>query len=344
MKTRIIDFYNDKEGFKECINSIKNNKIVVFPTETVYGIGSNALNKEGVLEIFKIKGRARDNPLIVHICDYDISKYANDINDDVYKLINNFWPGPLTIILKKKSIIPDETTGGKDTVALRMPNNKIALELIKKSGYPIAAPSANISGRPSGTNVNRCFQDLNGKVEFIINGFESEIGLESTVISMVNNDPIILRTGYISFEEIKKIIPSVKLYEKINEKIINEEVISPGLKYRHYAPKCEMVIVNSTRDKILGYLGEKSLIYKRIGILCINENFEFYKKFSAKINVINIGEKDNFREIGRNLFESIRKFDDFGCEFIISECFFQDFSNAVMNRLLKAASYNVITL
>lgn len=344
MYTKIIDFYKDKNGFQKCINAIKNNKVVVFPTETVYGIGANALKKEAVLKIFDVKGRAKDNPLIVHICDYDIEKYATNISDDVFKLMNNFWPGPLTVILRKKDIVPSETTGGNDTVALRMPNNEIALELIKKSGCPIAAPSANISGRPSGTNAKRCFEDLNGKVEFIIDGFDSEIGLESTVISMVDNNPIILRTGYISFEEIKRVLPNVKLYSRINEKILNGDVMSPGLKYKHYAPRCDMVVINSSKEKILNYLDEKNLIYNKIGILCINEHFEFYSKINEKNRVISVGEKGNFREIGKNLFESIRKFDDFGCEFIISECFFQDFSNAVMNRLLRASSYNVITL
>lgn len=345
MYTEVIDFYKNEDGFKRCVEAIKNNRIVVFPTETVYGIGANALKKEAVLKIFDVKGRARDNPLIVHICEYDIEKYATNISDDVFRLIENFWPGPLTLILKKKNIVPDETTGGKDTVALRMPNNEIALELIKQSGCPIAAPSANISGRPSGTNAKRCFQDLNGRVEFIINGFESEIGLESTVISMVDNNPIILRTGYISFEKIKQVIPNVKLYTKINEKILlSEDVISPGLKYKHYAPKCDMVIINSSKEKILNYLERINLIYKKIGILCVSEHFEFYKRGNVEVNVVSIGKKDDFKEIGKNLFESIRKFDDFNCDFIVSECFFQDFSNAVMNRLLRASSYNVITL
>lgn len=345
MYTEIIDFYKNKNGFYKCVNAIKENKVVVFPTETVYGIGGNALEKEAVLKIFEVKGRAKDNPLIVHICDYDVEKYATNISKDVFKLINNFWPGPLTIILKNKNVVSKETTGGKDTIALRMPDNEIALELIKKSGCPIAAPSANISGRPSGTNAKRCFEDLNGKVEFIINGFDSKIGLESTVISMVDNNPIILRTGYISFEKIKKVIPNVKLYSKINEKILqNEDVMSPGLKYKHYAPKCDMVIINSSKEKILNYLNEIKSIYRNIGILCVDEHLEFYKNFSENLNVINIGKKHNFTEIGRNLFESIRKFDDFNCDFIISECFFQDFSNAVMNRLLRASSYNVITL
>lgn len=344
MNTKIIDFYEDKDGFIKCVEAIKNNDIVVFPTETVYGIGGNALSKDAVSKIFKIKERAKDNPLIVHVCDYDISKYVENISEDAFKLIDKFWPGPLTLILKKKNVIPYETTGGRNTVAIRMPNNEIALELIKESKCPLAAPSANISGRPSGTNAYRCFEDLNGRVKFIINGSRSEIGLESTVISMIDDNPIILRPGYITLEEIKKVIPKVRLYERLNEKILDKNPISPGLKYKHYAPKGKMIIINSSKEKIANYLEKVYLTYENIGILCIDENLKFYEKLNKNLKVVSAGKKDDFIEIGRNLFENIRVFDDLNCDFIISECFFQDFSNAVMNRLLKASSHNVIIL
>lgn len=341
MDTKIISFY--EKDFEKCVELIKNNEIVVFPTETVYGIGGNALSSEASLKIFDIKERARDNPLIVHVCDYDISKYVKNINENAVKIIERFWPGPLTIILNKKDIIPDEVTAGKDTVALRMPNNKIALELIRRSGCPIAAPSANISGRPSGTNARRCFEDLKGKVKFIIDGLESEIGIESTVISLVG-DPIILRSGYITFEEIREIIPEVRFYEKINSKIINDDVLSPGLKYKHYAPKGEMLILKGDREKIGNFIKRNINNFKKLGVLCLSENFEFYKSVDEGVNVVDVGNKDDFNEIGKNLFESIRRFDDLKCDFIISECFFEDFTNAIMNRLLKASSHKVIIL
>lgn len=341
MNTKIVNF-NDKKMFYECVEEIKNGGVVVFPTETVYGVGANALSKNGVVNIFKIKNRGRDNPLIVHVCDYDISKYVENVSEDSMKLIEKFWPGPLTIIFKKKSIIPNETTSFKDSVGIRMPNNNIALEFIKSCGCPIAAPSANISGRPSGTNAKRCFEDLNGRVKFIIDGFDSQIGLESTVISMINDEAIILRPGYISLYEIKKILPKATIYSKINEKFLECNPISPGLKYKHYAPKCKMVIINGDKFKILNYVKDFCFNFKTIGILCTESNVDFYKNSNRHLKVIGVG--NDFSNIGKNLFESIRKLDDLNCDFIISEMFYDDFSNAVMNRLLRAASHNVITL
>ncbi|BAK81671.1 Sua5/YciO/YrdC/YwlC family protein [Candidatus Arthromitus sp. SFB-rat-Yit] len=348
METNIIDFYNDKNGYNSCIEALKYGEIVVFPTETVYGIGANAIDKNAVLKIFDIKCREKDNPLIVHIADKEISKYAKNIGEGTYKLIEKFWPGPLTIILEKMEIIPYETTAGLETVALRMPNHQIALDLIKESGFPIAAPSANISGRPSATSAKRCFDDLNGKVNFIIDGSQSYIGLESTVISMVNDEGVILRPGHITINDIKSVIPNAKLYGRINDKFVKDKPISPGLKYKHYAPKGDMIILKSDFKNIALYIKDKQCFYKNIGVLCLRENYKFYYDFSKtlknEIKIIVIGSRDNYLELSRNLFESIRKFDDLGCDFIVSECLCDDFSNAIMNRLLKAAAHNLITL
>lgn len=342
MNTKIIDFNEDKKGFQDCINAIKSGEVVVFPTETVYGIGGNALDSNAVSKIYKVKGRAKDNPLIVHVGDFNILKYVKKVNEDTKKLMEAFWPGPLTIILEKTQLIPYETTAGKDTVAIRMPNNKIALEFIKKCGVPIAAPSANISGKPSGTNVKRCFEDLKGKVQFIINGDESEIGIESTVISMVEKNPVILRPGYITLDNIRKVLPNAEVYSKLNEKNSVENPISPGLKYKHYAPNCKMVIFKKSKEEMIEYVKNLLLVYNKIGILCVDEHVNFYSKVKKNISIVSVGKSNNIKEIGKNLFECIRKFDDFGCEFVVSECFFDDFSNGVMNRLLRAASYDVI--
>lgn len=349
MDTKIIDFYSDLEGRNKCIESIKNNEVVVFPTETVYGIGANALSREGILKIFDVKNRAKDNPLIVHICDpLDISKYARDINPYVYKLIDKFWPGPLTVILHKKDIIPYETTGGRDTIALRMPNHNIALDLIRESGCPIAAPSANISGRPSGTNARRCFEDLYGRVRYIIDGDQSDIGLESTVIDCTSDYPVLLRPGNITIRDIKGIIPEAYIYDKINDKFAGDNPISPGLKYKHYAPKGDMVILKGELLSIECYIRDMSTKFKNIGILCVDEHYDFYngisKSMDLSLEIVVLGSKHNYNEISRNLFESLRRFDDIKCDFIISECFYEDFSNAVMNRLLRAASHNIINL
>ena len=228
--------------------------------------------------------------------------------------------------------MPYETTGGLDTVALRMPNHQIALDLIEKSGFPIAAPSANISGKPSGTSAKRCFDDLNGKVSFIIDGMQSYIGLESTVISMVNDEAVVLRPGYVT----------------INDKFIKDKPISPGLKYRHYAPKGEMIILKSDLNSIGKYIKERVNSYKIIGVLCLRENYKFYDELNKTLNyilkVVVVGSRDSYLELSRNLFESIRKFDDLECDFIVSECLCDDFSNAIMNRLLKAAGHRLITL
>ncbi|EGX28278.1 Sua5/YciO/YrdC/YwlC family protein [Candidatus Arthromitus sp. SFB-mouse-NYU] len=348
METKIVDFYNDKKEYNLCIEALRNSEIIVFPTETVYGIGANALDKNAVLKIFDIKRRERDNPLIVHIADKEISRYAKNIGYGAYKLIDKFWPGPLTIILEKKEIMPYETTGGLDTVALRMPNHQIALDLIEKSGFPIAAPSANISGKPSGTSAKRCFDDLNGKVSFIIDGMQSYIGLESTVISMVNDEAVVLRPGYVTINDIKDVIPNAKLYGKINDKFIKDKPISPGLKYRHYAPKGEMIILKSDLNSIGKYIKERVNSYKIIGVLCLRENYKFYDELNKTLNyilkVVVVGSRDSYLELSRNLFESIRKFDDLECDFIVSECLCDDFSNAIMNRLLKAAGHRLITL
>ncbi len=347
MDTKIV-YFRDKVNYKKCIEAIKSGEVVVFPTETVYGIGVNALDKNGVKKIYNIKKRETDNPLIVHICDYNIDKYGKNIKPYVYDLIKEFWPGPFTIILNKKDIIPYEVTGGRDTVALRMPNHHVALNLIKESSVPIAAPSANISGRPSGTNAKRCFEDLKGLVNFIIDGEESLIGLESTVVDCTGDTPILVRPGFITLHDIKKVINNAKIYEGINKRFINESPISPGLKYKHYAPKGNMVILKGDKNKVYDYIKLKSISHKNIGVLCVNENRDFYEEIknslSIDLTIVNIGHRDDENEIGRNLFECIRKFDDADSDFIISECFYDDFSNAIMNRLLKASSYNIINL
>ena len=198
MKTKVVKMLENnlnEEAIEEAAEVIKNGGLVAFPTETVYGLGANALNPQSVKKIFEAKGRPQDNPLIVHIADYDLQGYAKEVPDIVNKLINRFWPGPLTIILEKQDIIPDETSGGLSSIGLRMPNNNIALALIKKAGLPIAAPSANLSGKPSPTEVQRCIEDLDGRVDFIIGGSESEIGVESTVLDCTSYPPCILRPG-----------------------------------------------------------------------------------------------------------------------------------------------------
>ena len=226
---------------------ILNGGLVLFPTETVYGIGANGLNEIAVKKIYIAKGRSSDNPLILHISDYDMLKtISQNISDIEYKLINKFWPGPFTIILERTSIVPNVVTGGLNTVGVRMPSNKIAHELIKYANVPIAAPSANISGKPSGTNLDDISEELFNKVDYIVNGGSCDIGLESTVVRVINGIPHILRPGKITAEQIKSVAGDVVIDEHVLGKLeINQKILSPGMKYRHYAPKAKCILVYS---------------------------------------------------------------------------------------------------
>lgn len=311
MKTLILKI-NPNEPERDKINGaaeiIKNGNLVAFPTETVYGLGANALDKGAVRKIFKAKGRPGDNPLIVHIADKeDLNKLVIDIPEIANILVDKFWPGPLTLVLKKNNIVPIEVTAGLDTVAIRMPQNKIALALIEKSG-PIAAPSANLSGKPSGTSVKHVVQDFNDKIECIIDGGEAEIGLESTVLDLTSNPIRILRPGKITFEELRRIIPDLIISNGVNGKIR-----SPGMKYKHYAPRAKVVLA---KDK--------------------NEIKDIQHRYSEKkIKVIDI---DNSKLLAKNLFKIFRESDMEGYEIIIVKSVNEKgIGLAIMNRLRKAS-------
>lgn len=313
METKVfkIDANNiDSQKLKVAAEVIKNGGLVAFPTETVYGLGANGLNGEAVNRIFSAKGRPNDNPLILHIAEkkqiYDLVK---EVPLEAKKLMDKFWPGPLTIILEKKEIVPREVTAGLNTVAVRMPENKIALELIRKSGVPIAAPSANSSGKPSPTEASHVIDDLNGKIDVILDGGKVNIGLESTVIDLTRNPPVILRPGKVTREQIEKVIG--KLGEtKVSDK---EKPKCPGMKYKHYSPEAKVVIVKD---------GE-------------NED-EISKKYSGK-RIKKLKYKDE-EEMAKNLFKDFRDADKDGFEVIlVREVKEEEFGCAIMNRLKKAA-------
>lgn len=257
-KTQIIHTDDDKfeEELAEAATMIKNGGTVAFPTETVYGIGADALNPDAVAKIFAAKGRPADNPLIVHIASKDeVLELAVDINKNAFLLMDKFWPGPLTLILKTNDHIPKITTGGLDTVGLRMPANNVAIELIKASGTVIAAPSANTSGKPSPTTAEHVIHDLDGKVDAIIDGGDAEIGLESTVVDATREVPVILRPGHISAEDIRNCIGKIEI--GYTDKVIeNKEIArSPGMKYTHYSPETRVILVegeyNGAKTKML---------------------------------------------------------------------------------------------
>lgn len=329
----------DMNIIKQAANIIKKGGLVVFPTETVYGIGADALNEQAVKKIFKAKGRPQDNPLIVHIKDMEqLSDLVNEVPEKAQLLAEKYWPGPFTMLFKKKEIIPNIVTAGLNTVAIRMPKNNIALSIIKESGKPIAAPSANISGKPSTTEVSHVIDDFNGKVDMIIDGGNSKIGLESTVIDVLNSPPTILRPGGITLEDFLKILKNV-IYDPGLEYNKNQIPKCPGQKYRHYSPNALVELYKGNLSKIIHKINKNSKKYvnegKKIGILATSQTKKFYENGI----IINVGDRTNLLTISSNLFSTLRQFDHLGVEIILAEAVTENgVGKAIMNRLEKAAS------
>lgn len=323
---------------------LKNGGIVAFPTETVYGLGANALDEGSVKKIFEAKGRPSDNPLIVHISRFDdIFSLVKEVPKRAEEIIEKFCPGPLTIILDKSDSVPLVTSGGLNTVAIRIPNNKIALELIKMAGVPIAAPSANISGSPSPTCAEHVIHDLNGRVDIIIDGGCSSIGLESTVLDLSRDIPMILRPGGVTLEQLKDALSDVCIDPAILER--NENIIAraPGMKYRHYAPKAKVIIIDGNMQdvvlKINTLLKEYAKDGIRAGVMATEQTKDSYK-FGQ---VISLGDRNRIDEIASKLFTVLRDFDIIGVEVVLAESIENSgVGLAVMNRLAKAAGYNII--
>lgn len=320
----------------EAAEIIVSGGLVAFPTETVYGLGANAMDPEAVAKIFEAKGRPGDNPLIVHIARAsNIGELTPVLTPVIIRLIDNFWPGPLTIVLKKKPDVPDITTGGLDTVAIRMPDDPVALELIKKAGCPVAAPSANLSGRPSPTRGEHVVADLEGKVDAILIGNDCRIGIESTVLDMSGDMPTILRPGIITAENIEAVIggkvamdPALNL-RKDSSGGEDENLIpkAPGMKYTHYAPKAEMTIIEGQIDKVKKEIERLKGLNERLGL---------------KVGVILFEEKA-FIEAAHEFFAKLRDLDDEGVDLILAGALSEQdgVGFAVMNRMLKSAGYNI---
>lgn len=333
IKTRLFDTVNE-ESLKESADIIKSGGIVAFPTETVYGLGADALNPEAIEKIFIAKGRPNDNPLIIHIHNISVlDKYVKEIPSVLTMLSKLYMPGPLTVVLKKKDIIPNNVTAGLDTVAVRIPDNEIALKLIEYSNTPIAAPSANISGRPSPTMYEHVVSDLFGKADAIINGGKTRIGLESTVLDLTTEIPVILRPGGVSYESLKLILTDVETAYSFD----TEKPKSPGMKYKHYAPIADMVIVKGKTDDVVRKINEIS--DDDCAVLCCKETYERY----ISNNKLSAGSINDPSEIASNIFQCLRLFDQMKIKKIFCEYFeMKDIGEAVMNRLLKAASQNII--
>ena len=347
METKVVELNElnlDKNALEEAGKVIREGGLVAFPTETVYGLGANALDDKAVKKIFEAKGRPQDNPLIIHVADFNIEGFVKDIPDTAKKMMERFWPGPLTLLLRKSSTIPETTTAGLETVGIRMPSNAIARELIKAAGVPIAAPSANVSGRPSPTEMSRCVEDLSGKIEYILGGGKSEVGLESTIVDCTVNPPCVLRPGGITLEMLKEIDSDIYIDPAIMGKPAeNLKPKAPGMKYRHYAPKAPLKIIQGDLQKTIAKINEIVQNYidenKKVGIMATDETINEYPKGY----VMSLGSRKNMSSIGKNLFEVLRSFDDANVDIILSEAFEEiDFGVAVMNRLIKSAGYDVI--
>lgn len=336
--TKIFNFKNDinEEELNIAANCIKDGKLVIFPTETVYGIGANALDEDAVDSIFIAKGRANDNPLIVHISDFNmLENLVEEPTQLEQKLMDAFMPGPFTLILKKKDIIPDNVSANLDTVGIRMPANKIAHDLIKTTNLPIAAPSANISSRPSGTKVEDIKEEFQNKVDIIIDGGQTSVGLESTVVKVIDGIPTILRPGKITPEDIIEITGICKLSDNLFKKA--EGVVeSPGMKYKHYAPNNKCILVYSDKEELLiklikSNIKEKTLI---IGNAKNKNKYNCYKYLSYGTTL---------EEISHNIFSLLREADIYEPDLIIIEGVKKEgLGIAIMNRLIRASSYNYI--
>ncbi|MCD8045671.1 MAG: threonylcarbamoyl-AMP synthase [Clostridiales bacterium] len=346
----------EKEKIQAAAGIIRSGGLVAFPTETVYGLGADALLPEGSRRIYAAKGRPSDNPLIVHIADFDaLDRIVRALPPQARMLADAFWPGPLTMIFQKSDAVPYETTGGLDTVAVRMPNHAVALELIRAGGGYIAAPSANTSGRPSPTTAAHVYTDLQGKIPMILDGGAVGIGIESTIIDLSgisrradgtwagDEMPMILRPGYITGGMLSDVIGSVCDDPGLAGTGDNVRPKAPGMKYRHYAPKAELTIVSGEPHRVAARMNaiaeENRSRGERTGIICTEETREWYRADVVKC----IGSRGDADSIARNLYAFLREFDDLGVDRILSESFADlRIGKAVMNRLLKAAGQRVI--
>lgn len=349
MKTKIIQIDDnniDKQVIQEAGDILKKGGLVAFPTETVYGLGGDALNERSSAKIYKAKGRPSDNPLIVHIANMqDLEKIAVDIPEAAYRLAEKYWPGPLTMIFHKSGAVPLTTTGGLETVAVRMPSHKTAAALIEAAGGFVAAPSANRSGRPSPTLAQYVIEDLDGYVDMIIDGGQADIGLESTIIDLTLDYPVILRPGYITEEMLRETAGRVDTDRTLPDQHSTQAPKAPGMKYRHYAPKGSLTIIEGDSREVIACINEKLAALKKegvkTGVIATDETAEYYIGDSVK----SPGKRQDEEAIAKHLFRILREFDVEDVQVIYAEAFpGEGIGQAVMNRLLKAAGHHIITL
>lgn len=353
MDTRLIHINKlpeeeQREALMEAGRIIREGGLVAFPTETVYGLGADGLNAGASKRIYAAKGRPSDNPLIIHIAEMaQVDVIAKDISPAARRIMETFWPGPLTVILKKKEIVPDETTGGLDTVAVRMPSHKTARDLIRISERLIAAPSANTSGRPSPTLAEHVYDDMQGRIPMILDGGAVGIGIESTIVDMTGRIPVILRPGFISEDMIKEVAGEAYTDPAMKGKQAPGDIKAkaPGMKYRHYAPKGQMTLVEGPEDKVICWINREAKEKERQGCrVVVLGSEETIKRYTAE-HCRCLGSRKEPQTIAAGLYRLLRECDDFQADYIYSESFFASgLGDAIMNRMLKAAGYQLITL
>ena len=334
----------DETMIEEAGRIIRKGGLVAFPTETVYGLGGDALNPESSKKIYAAKGRPSDNPLIVHIADkQDLYRIVREVPEKAKKLMEAFWPGPLTMIFYKNELVPQATTGGLDTVAVRMPSDRIAAAFIRAAGGFVAAPSANVSGRPSTTTAAHVEEDLSGRIEMILDGGQAVIGLESTIVDMSVEPPVILRPGAVTKEMMEAVIGPLEVDKAIIAPDSGVKPKAPGMKYRHYAPRADLAVVEGSTEAVIAAINqlaeEAEAEGKRVGIIATDETKDRYPKGL----VLSLGARKHEEEIAQHLFEVLRDFDETDVDCIYSEAFDEaSIGPAIMNRLLKAAGHKVI--
>lgn len=324
--------------------------LVAFPTETVYGLGANALDANAVEGIYRAKGRPADNPLIVHITQTDaLQTLVSSIPTAASALMEAFWPGPLTLVMPKSDRVPSIITAGLDTVAIRMPFHPIALALIRKAGIPVAAPSANSSGRPSPTLAKHVLEDLNGKVDIIIDGGSSHVGVESTVLDLTVEPPMILRPGGVTQEQLRKILGAVSTDPSLSKSPADHVVPrSPGMKYRHYAPKAAMLLIQGPHERVVSEIGRRADLCvsegTATGILTTDETAAYYEpSLHTSCRFLSMGSRLHPETLASNLFRCLREFDEKKVDVILAEApEIEGIGTAVMNRMMKAAGGNII--
>lgn len=334
----------DMHALEKAGRILRQGGLVAFPTETVYGLGGNALDSAAAEKIYAAKGRPSDNPLIIHIADMeDLRKIVLRVPPKAEKLAGRYWPGPLTMIFDKAACVPYETTGGLDSVAVRMPSNRIALELIRQAGGYVAAPSANTSGRPSPTLAFHVAEDLSERIDMIIDGGMTDIGLESTIVDFTEDPPVILRPGYLNRQMVEKVIGAVRIDPGLSSSDSQVRPKAPGMRYRHYAPRGDLAIVEGSVEKVVDKINELTRRHleegARVGIICTDETLGSYPAGKVK----SIGTRTNEESIALHLYQVLRAFDEEEVDYIYSESFHTPrMGQAIMNRLLKAAGHEII--